>query len=172
MKNGFCVGIDVGSTNIKSALMKNDKIIKRMRISTHADKEPAALISQIKRAILSFAEPISHIGIGIAGIIDSENGIVKYSPNLTGWTDVKLAQKIMRDLKVPVKILNDVNAICLGDMLIINRSLFALSCALLDAPVGSPGKPWPKLVTLGSCKAKSINISSVFGTVPVSILRS
>lgn len=109
------VGVDVGGTNIKSALIRNGKIIKRVKIPTRADKNPTILIAQIKETIDDFTERVSRIGIGIAGIIDSKKGIVKYSPNLTGWTDVKLAQLIKKDLNIPVKILNDVNAICLGE---------------------------------------------------------
>ena len=115
LKRQYCIGVDVGGTYIKSALVGNGKIIKRLKLATHADKEPAALIAQIKKAICHFNESVSSIGIGIAGIIDSKRGIVRYSPNLTGWTDVKLARRIKEEFKLPVKILNDVNAICLGE---------------------------------------------------------
>jgi glucokinase len=115
MKNKFYIGVDVGGTNIKSALVRNGKIIKRAKVQTHAGQGPTSIIAQIKSAIKGFAEPASCIGIGIAGIIDSRKGIVRYSPNLARWTDVKLARIIKREFQVPVKILNDVNAICLGE---------------------------------------------------------
>ena len=114
-KNKSYIGIDIGGTNIKAALIKNSKIIKSVKVPSHANKEPAVLITQIKKAIRSFTDPVSGIGIGIAGIIDSKKGIVRYSPNLAGWTDVRLAYIIKKEYKVPVSILNDVNAICLGE---------------------------------------------------------
>jgi len=115
MKSKFHIGVDVGGTNIKSALVRNYKIIKRKKVLTRADQGPGAVVDQIIKAIQIFKKPFSHIGIGIAGIIDSKKGIVKYSPNLAGWTDVKLARLIEREFKVPVKVLNDVNSICLGE---------------------------------------------------------
>ncbi|MGB3341417.1 MAG: ROK family protein [bacterium] len=115
MKSKFYIGIDIGGTNIKSALVKDDKIIKRKKVLTYADQGPSAVVDQIIKAIQIFEKPLSHIGIGIAGIIDSRKGIVRYSPNLAGWSDVKLARLIKREFKVPVKILNDVNSICLGE---------------------------------------------------------
>ena len=115
MGKRYCIGVDVGGTNIKSALARDDKIIKRVKVLTHAEQGPGAVVDQIKNAIQTFTKPISHIGIGIAGIIDSKKGIVRYSPNFAGWTNVELAQTINKKFKVPVKILNDVNAICLGE---------------------------------------------------------
>jgi glucokinase len=115
MKSKFYIGIDIGGTNLKSALVRDGKIIKRTKVQTNADQGPASIITQIKSALQNFTEPVSRIGIGIAGIIDSRKGIVRYSPNLAGWTDVKLARIIKREVEVPVKILNDVNAICLGE---------------------------------------------------------
>lgn len=113
--NRYCIGVDVGGTNIKSALLINNRIIERTTLSTHPEQGPGAVIEQIEKVIQIFAKPVSHIGIGIAGIIDTNKGIVRYSPNLTGWTDIKLGQAIKKKFKVPVKILNDVNAICLGE---------------------------------------------------------
>jgi glucokinase len=115
MKSEFYIGIDIGGTNIKSALVRDGKIIKRTKVQTNADQGPVSIIAQIKSVLKNFTEPVARIGIGIAGIIDSRKGIVRYSPNLAGWTDVKLAQILKRELEVPVKILNDVNAICLGE---------------------------------------------------------
>lgn len=109
------VGVDVGGTNIKSALVKNGKVLQRVKLPTNGQQGPMSVINQIKKAIRTFSKPIAGIGIGIAGIIDSKKGIVQYSPNLVGWTNIKLAQMIKKEFKVPVKILNDVNAICLGE---------------------------------------------------------
>jgi glucokinase len=109
------IGVDVGGTNIKSALIKGQKILKKAKFPTHADQGPDRVIDQIKKSIKAFNKKVSSIGIGIAGIIDSRRGIVKYSPNLSGWTDIRLGQAIKREFRAHVKILNDVNAICLGE---------------------------------------------------------
>jgi glucokinase len=73
------------------------------------------VLTQIKAAINPFMKEASGIGIGIAGIIDSKRGIVRFSPNLPGWKNIRLADILQKEFKVRVRVLNDVNAICLGE---------------------------------------------------------
>ena len=111
----FYVGVDVGGTNIKSALVKNGKVLQRAKLPTNGQQGPVPVINQIKKAIRTFGKPIAGIGIGIAGIIDSKKGIVRYSPNLIDWNNIKLARAIRDEFSIPVHILNDVNAVYLGE---------------------------------------------------------
>lgn len=115
MAKNNIVGVDVGGTNIKAAFVRAGKIKKRIKLSTNAHQGFKKSIGQIKLAIKPFAKEARSVGIGIAGIIDSRHGIVKYSPNLKGWHNVKLAHILKKEFKKPVRILNDVNAICLGE---------------------------------------------------------
>ncbi len=115
MKTKTYVGVDIGGTNIKAALVKNGRVEKRVKIPSNAHLSFVKSLAQIKTAIKPLVLSSSGIGIGIAGIIDSQNGVVKFSPNLKGWQDVKLAAILKREFNKPVKILNDVNAICLGE---------------------------------------------------------
>lgn len=115
MKNKAFVGVDVGGTNIKSALVIDGKIKKRFRILTKADFGPAHSLVQIKAAIQPLIKHASGIGVGITGIIDSKQGIVRFSPNLLDWHNVRLASILKKYFKKPVRILNDVNAFCLGE---------------------------------------------------------
>jgi glucokinase len=115
MKYKAFIGVDIGGTNIKSALVINGKIKNRIKLSTKANLGVTKSIRQIKLAIEPFIKKASAIGIGIAGIIDSKNGIVRFSPNLKGWHTITLASILKNEFKKPVKILNDANAICLGE---------------------------------------------------------
>lgn len=115
MKREAYVGIDIGGTNIKSALVYQGKITKSIKLPTKVRTGVKGVLTQIKAAIDPFVREASGIGIGIAGIIDSEKGIVKFSPNLTGWNNVRLADILQREFRIRVHVLNDVNAICLGE---------------------------------------------------------
>jgi len=114
MKSGI-IGIDVGGTNIKAALVFGRKINGRARIATLAKAGVERTIQQIKSAIEPLQEEANSIGIGIAGIIDSRNGVVKYSPNLKGWNNIPLAKILHQEFNLPTGVLNDVDAICLGE---------------------------------------------------------
>lgn len=115
MNKSPIIGIDIGGTNIKAALVTGRKIEKRTRALTLANLGREKSVDQI----ISIIEPLRKkgraIGIGIAGIIDSKKGIVKYSPNLKGWKNVPLARILRTACDLPVYVLNDVNAICLGE---------------------------------------------------------
>jgi glucokinase len=115
MSRHVYVGLDVGGTNIRCALVRGHRIVKRASLASRADKGCDASLRQIQAAIDGFDTKIHGIGIGIAGIIDSKRGIVRYSPNMPGWNDVPLVKILEKKFSVPVRILNDVNAACLGE---------------------------------------------------------
>ncbi len=108
------LGLDIGGTNIKAGVVNAGRIVRRYRFPTRAQKRHAA-VEQIKRVVDRFAGQISAVGIGCAGIIDSEKGIVRYSPNFSGWENVELGPMLAREINKPVRVINDVNAIMLGE---------------------------------------------------------
>lgn len=109
------IGIDIGGTNIKAALVSGRKVKGRTKTPTLSQKGIERSVKQIRSIIEPMQKGAAAIGIGIAGIIDSERGVVKYSPNLRGWKNVQLGRMLQAEFHLPVYILNDVNAICLGE---------------------------------------------------------
>lgn len=114
MKKGI-IGLDVGGTNIKAALVFGRRIARRVKIASRAEFGIEYSIPQIKTAIAPLRKEAKAIGIGIAGIIDSKKGMVRFSPNLRGWNNVPLRKILHREYGIRVRVLNDVNAICLGE---------------------------------------------------------
>ena len=54
------------------------------------------------------------MGLGLAGIVDSERGLLRRSPYL-GWRDLPLRDLLQERLNVPVYIDNDVNTLTLAE---------------------------------------------------------
>ena len=54
------------------------------------------------------------IGIGLAGIVDAENGVLRQSP-IYGWDNVPLRAMLQSKLHIPVYIENDVNTLTLTE---------------------------------------------------------
>ncbi|HET7089574.1 MAG TPA: ROK family transcriptional regulator [Anaerolineae bacterium] len=54
------------------------------------------------------------IGIGMAGVVDGETGICRYSP-FFGWRDVQIAEPIAAHFKLPVYLENDVNTLTIAE---------------------------------------------------------
>jgi len=111
------VGIDVGGTNVKIALVdEKGKIVKKSSIKTQSTRDAAHVIGDIANEVIRLTEGLGYeaVGVGCPGAIDSENGVVEYSPNLY-WKDVALAQGISERTGKPVKISNDANVAALGE---------------------------------------------------------
>jgi len=111
------VGIDVGGTNVKIALVdKKGKIVKKTSLKTFGTRDAVHVIGDIANAVLRLCEGVEYkaVGVGCPGAIDSANGIVEYSPNLY-WKDVALAKGISERTGKPVKISNDANVAALGE---------------------------------------------------------
>jgi glucokinase-like ROK family protein len=61
-------------------------------------------------------EQLLGVGIGVAGIVDARNGVLRNSPFL-GWKDVPLEDLLHSHFRVPVYIDNDVNTLTLTEQL-------------------------------------------------------
>lgn len=119
----YTVGIDVGGTNVKFGLVNPaGKIISRSRLSTQGFKKRADLLNALAGAVEDLIQSnqlnrskIQGIGIGLPGLIDPVNGIVKELPNIAGWKNVPLVKLFKKKLNLTTKIGNDVNLITLAE---------------------------------------------------------
>jgi len=85
-------------------------IIKRT-ITTLADA--------VEQAIVQAAIPrhrVAGVGIGMAGIIEAEQGLCRYS-SVLGWRDVPLKQMMEQQIGLPVYIDNDVSTLTIAEKL-------------------------------------------------------
>lgn len=78
-------------------------------------------------------EQVRGVGVGLAGVIDCQDGIVHYSPFFQ-WKDVPLAAALAQRLGLPVYLENDVNT------LTINEQLFGTGHTLADFVVITVGR--------------------------------
>src|SRR5574344_1204578 len=118
------IGIDVGGTNVKIALVDDKgKIIYSNKLPTYAEMGYEYTINHIKQAITELlketqkkSEDIQGIGFGFPGQIDYTKGIVRLAPNLPGWADVPIAKMIEDEFKIPTRVDNDVRCATLGEL--------------------------------------------------------
>jgi len=114
------IGIDLGGTNIKAALVNSSgRQIYPLIEPTGLDQGYNFLLNQLKGiigALTSVApEPPTSVGIGVAGLMDRHNRRVVVSPNL----GLLRGRYLPRDLGVlsetPVIMDNDANCMALGE---------------------------------------------------------
>ena len=111
-KKRDAIGIDLGGTNLRVALVSEDGVIVRKI------KKPSS--EQVVDSVLNAIEEIRHpeivgIGLGVAGLIDRKRGRVFTSPNLRGIEGIDLVREIQDRFHVPVVIENDANVAALGE---------------------------------------------------------
>ncbi|MFA6215313.1 MAG: ROK family protein [Patescibacteria group bacterium] len=113
----YYIGVDIGATKIAAALISEGKIVKKTIQPTEAKKSPAIILANIKNAIREIYSPAARgIGIGIAGAISQQNGLVISSPNFSkNFKNIPLQKIIEQAFKKPVLINNDARCFTLGE---------------------------------------------------------
>jgi glucokinase len=122
-ENELILGVDLGGTKIATALTTaRGKILARSYEPTLAQAGPDSVIDNILATIEETisrgkvaAAQLSGIGIAAAGIIDSDNGKVIFSPNLPGWCEVPLGEIVRKHFNIPTYIGNDASLAALGE---------------------------------------------------------
>ena len=118
------IGIDVGGTNVKIALVDSDgKIGYSNTIPTRAEMGYEYTINNMKQAIRDLmtetklsAKDIEGIGFGLPGQADFKSGIVRLITNIPGWVEIPLAKMIEDEFHIPIRIDNDVRCAALGEL--------------------------------------------------------
>lgn len=118
------IGIDVGGTNVKIALVSDKgKIIYSNSIPTRAEMGYEYTINSMKDAIRDLlketkmkASDIEGIGFGFPGQIDCKKGVVRLAPNIPGWVNVPIASIMEKEFGIPTRVDNDVRTAVLGEL--------------------------------------------------------
>jgi glucokinase len=116
------VGIDLGGTQIRTAVLHGGKLLSRISLLCGENPTPERIIPRMFQSVeqaLSNAgvnlEQIAGIGIGAPGPLNSHTGIVYCPPNLPGWINVPLSSLFVEHFERPIYIENDANAAALGE---------------------------------------------------------
>ena len=138
-KTEHSIGVDLGGTDIKAGLVSSVgdiscRVVIPTDVETGGPKVVASRIAEAVRQVLVKAETEdgnSHsceigVGLGSPGLIIAETGVVHFSPNFPGWSDIPLVTYVnaelakLQPLKKYKPILrgmdNDVNAMTLGEL--------------------------------------------------------
>jgi len=115
------LGIDIGGTKRVLAVSDHtDRVLARrrepMRCSGDWRRDLDGLIAAARAlADEAGAGPLDAIGVAAPGPIDGDSGILRNPPNLPGWRDVPLADRLREAFGIPVRIENDANAAALAE---------------------------------------------------------
>lgn len=122
--NSVAIGIDLGGTAVKYALISNEGgFLFQGKLPSHADVSAEAVIHQLIKAINEVKEfaaekalDIKGIGIGTPGIVDDTNRIViGGAENIVNWENLPLADIIEYETGLSTILSNDANVMGLAE---------------------------------------------------------
>jgi glucokinase len=143
MAEEFIAGIDIGGTKIAVALAHaGGEIIARDSFPTGPASRPHQSIGRAIETLERLADihqaAPRMVGIGCAGPLDLDRGLVASPPNLPLWQDYPLRAIVEHKLGVPVFFDNDCNAAALGEHLYgVGRGYSALVYLTISTGIGS-----------------------------------
>lgn len=121
----FSIGIDLGGTKILIALVDKTtgEVVHHVKKKTKKDKGPKNIIRKMIEGIEELLkeseiplQDIESIGVGAAGQVDRENGILIGAPNLDCY-DLNIREHLTSHFNLPVYLGNDVEIAAMGEMM-------------------------------------------------------
>lgn len=114
--------VDLGGTKIAAMLADaSGQVVAQKTIPTRAHEGPAAVLDRTADLVQELAaqagrSPVA-LGMGLPGLVDLPNGVVRFLPNLpTHWRDVPARAQLSARIGCPVYLLNDVRLATLGEL--------------------------------------------------------
>ena len=142
--NAKYLGLDLGGTNIKIAVIENVdgnwNIIHKDQVATEAISGPEHVTNRLANLAAKYRNEfqISGVGLAVPGIFDSKAGTISLFPNLPGqWRGFQILKPITEAAKVPVSLINDARAFSLAESVLgAARGYQTVACIVMGTGVG------------------------------------
>lgn len=140
---GLAIGLDLGGTEIKGALVdRSGEVVVRLRGSTGPDGSVDAVRARLETLAERLfrrarGRRVAGIGIGVCGLVDVEAGRFLGSPILPQFRDVPLAAHLEDRFGLPARLENDANAAALGETWVgSGRGARLMTCFTIGTGIG------------------------------------
>jgi glucokinase len=123
VKDSAVVGIDLGGTNFRLALVNpQGQILSRWERATASMPDQATLVSTLAADLTKAGETgrdqgweIKGVGIGVPGRVLPQEGRVDFSPNVPALNECPLVERLSILVNWPLFLENDANLFALGE---------------------------------------------------------
>jgi glucokinase len=143
MAEDIVIGVDLGGTNVRSAVVDNQgKVSHNARLSVAGSGSADVVIDRVVECVNQTLdscgrENVRGVGVGTPGLIIAETGTIVYAPNVPGWVDLPLQSILEERFGLPVTIENDANAWGIGEQWIGGGTGYKnMVCLTLGTGVG------------------------------------
>ncbi|MDF2626203.1 MAG: hypothetical protein K0R39_34 [Symbiobacteriaceae bacterium] len=119
----YFLGIDIGGTKLAVGLVTaTGQQLSAVREASRAHEGPDRMLERLvqlsRQAIAEAGVPAGEVvaaGVGCGGPLNPDTGVVMNPPNLPGWDNVPVVDRLSAALGMPVYLDNDANAAALGE---------------------------------------------------------
>lgn len=140
----YSIGVDLGGTNLRIAAVTTDgQLLEKVTVATRIDLGAHHVVDNMCDAIRTLSDRYRKggaflgAGIGVAGIIDLEAGIVRKSANLPGWENYHVRDEIERRLGTRIFLENDAKVAALGEQWLgAGRNIANMAMLTLGTGIG------------------------------------
>lgn len=134
----YTIGIDIGGTNTRVALIDKNRIIEKKVFSTNIN-DASINTKEILKIINYFKNKSDIEGIGICspGPLDLINNVILNPPNLPGWKKYKIVEEIRNGTGINAYLENDANVAALGEYLLLENKPSTLQFFTISTGIGA-----------------------------------
>ena len=142
----YYLGIDLGGTNIKSGVVDDQgRPLSFVHIETEAELGPEVGLDRLaevgRHAVEASGltwDEITAVGLGSPGTMDIQAGLLLDPPNLPGWVNWPIREKLAERLGKPTVLQNDANAAAYGEYWVgAGRDMQSLVLFTLGTGIGA-----------------------------------
>ena len=114
------LGLDLGGTNIKVAVLERDgqaepRLLHEDELPTEAERGPEHVVRRLIDAGGAVGRADT-VGVTVPGLYDRERGTVRFLPNLPGdWSGQPVVDPLRGALGAPTDMINDARAVALAE---------------------------------------------------------
>lgn len=138
------LGVDLGGTNIKYAVIEIDgtsiKEVLKDQITTEAKNGPDHVTDRIATLIkkIDGEMPIVGVAVAVPGIFNHDTGEILLFPNLPGaWENYPFTKKLTEATGKSIALINDARAFCLAESTLgAGRGHRYVACIVMGTGVG------------------------------------
>lgn len=119
MNSDFTIGLDLGGTQVRAALVRAGKVLARTAARTDVSgpeevmRQFRALVAEVSHA--AGGAPIRAIGMCAPGPLDTVSGVIDHIPTLPGWEQFPLRNRLSAIFGIPAIVENDGIAAAFGE---------------------------------------------------------
>jgi len=115
VKNPHTIGIDIGGTSIRAAVIDaRGEILDKVRAQT--PPTAPALEKCLDRLVAELRSrwPVEAVGLAVAGFLTPDRSVIRFSPHLP-WREVAVAAEMSARIGLPVSLEHDANAAAVAE---------------------------------------------------------